>query len=112
MPVPWHLDPAVDAPTAETLVLQVLASDTRCASGRSGEEHIAKEPTVEYGTIEYGNAAVVVTFLAAPLGGFQTCQGNPPAKRFVHLKQAIGTTTIIDGATHQERYPSDAQPPP
>jgi len=112
MPVPWHLDPEEAAPTAEALVLQVVVSDTRCSSGRSSDENISKEATVEYQTIEYGTAAVVVTFEAAPLSGDQTCQKPPPARRAVHLKQPVGTIKIIDGATHQERYPSDAQPLP
>ena len=112
MPVPWHLDPEEAAPTAEALVLQVVVSDTRCSSGRSSDENISKEATVEYQTIEYGTAAVVVTFEATPLSGDQTCQKPPPARRAVHLKQAVGTIKIIDGATHQERYPSDAQPLP
>jgi len=112
VPAPWRLDPAVVAPTADALVLQVLVSDIGCASGRSADDHISKEATVEYETIEYGNAAVVVTFEAAPLSGPQTCPKPPPARRTVHLKQPVGTTKIVDGATHLVRYPSDAQPLP
>lgn len=104
MPVPWHLDPEVGPPAPEAQVLLVVVSDTRCASGRSAEEHVSKEPKVAYGD------AVVVTFDVSPLSGPQTCQGNPSAKRTVRLKQPIGAGKVLDGATHQERYPTDVQP--
>lgn len=104
-PVPWHLDPEVGAPAPEAQDLHVVVSDTRCASGRSAEEHVSREPKVDY-----GDAVVIVTFDVSPLSGDQTCQGNPSAKRTVRLKQPIGARRVLDGATHQERHPTDVQP--
>ncbi len=49
--------------------------------------------------------AVVVTFVADDLPGFQTCPSHPPARRTVELPEHIGDRQLLDGAT------MPAQPP-
>lgn len=101
-PVPWHLDPDLPALSAEDQDLHVVVS-SGCGA-RSAD--FLKEPKVEY-----GEAVVVVRFkVDRPRGPQRLCRTL--AKRTVRLRQPIGTTKIVDGTTHQERYPTGAQPLP
>jgi hypothetical protein len=49
---------------------------------------------------------VVVTFWVKPLPGAQTCQGNPPTRYEVTLKEAIGNRQLLNGGVHPPRSPS------
>ncbi len=102
MPVPWHIDPDLPAPAAEDQDLHVVVS-AGCGD-RSAD--LLKEPKVDY-----GDAVVVVRFeVDRPRGPQLGCLTL--AKRTVRLRQPIAATKIIDGTTHEERYPTDAQPLP
>jgi len=100
--VPWHLDQGLPAPAAEDQDLHVVVSP---GCGERSADFL-KEPKVEY-----GDEVVGVKFeVDRPRGPQRLCRTE--VKRTVRLRQPIGTTKIVDGTTHQERYPTDAQPLP
>jgi hypothetical protein len=90
---PWQLDPSEAAPGASSTSFQVRVNDTQCASGRSPEGRL-REPQVRILP-----QAIVVTFTAERLDGFQTCPSHPSVTRTIRLPEPLGTRQLLDGAT-------------
>lgn len=95
----WKLDPAAKPPAASSTSLQVMVSDSQCAGGRSTDNRL-NEPRVRV-----LRDAIVITFIADQLDGFQTCSSHLPAHRTVQLPERLGDRQLLDGAT------VPAQPP-
>jgi hypothetical protein len=95
----WKLDPSAVSPGPSSTSLQVLVNDSQCAGGRSPEGRL-HEPQVRV-----LSDAIVVTFIAAQLDGFQTCPSHPAVHRTIRLPEPLGDRQLLDGGT------VPAQPP-
>lgn len=95
----WKLDPSAESPSPSSTSLQVLVNDSQCAGGRSPEGRL-HEPQVRV-----LSDAIVVTFIAARLDGFQTCPSHPAVHRTIRLPEPLGDRQLLDGATVPARPP-------
>ena len=95
----WKLDPSAVSPGPSSTSLQVLVNDSQCAGGRSPEGRL-HEPQVRV-----LSDAIVVTFIAAQLDGFQTCPSHPAVHRTIRLPEPLGDRQLLDGATVPARPP-------
>jgi hypothetical protein len=84
--------PAPDADVGpEVTTIPILVNEMECASGQSAEGRVL-EPAVDY-----RDDAVVVTVRVIPLGGAQTCPGNPNTPASLELTEPLGERVLLDG---------------
>ncbi|PPK90878.1 hypothetical protein CLV92_1218 [Kineococcus xinjiangensis] len=78
-------------PGPQDTSLPLLVTERDCAGGQSSEGRV-QEPVVEYRP-----DAVVITIRVDPLGGAQTCPGNPATPYLLQLSEPIGGRALLDG---------------
>lgn len=84
--------PRIDPPESKALRLPLLAQERSCASGQRADGRVRS-------TVEETAEAVTITVAVVPLGGVQTCQGNPLTPFEVTLESPLGDRRLVDGAT-------------
>lgn len=89
----WKLDPSAVPPDGFSTSVQVLVSDSQCASGRPPDDRL-RDPD-----IRVRPDSIVVTFVADELAGFRTCPSHRPARRTIRLPERLGDRQLLDGAT-------------
>ncbi|MDQ3879984.1 MAG: hypothetical protein M3295_02745 [Chloroflexota bacterium] len=78
--------------SVDTTSFDVLVTEQNCASGATPDGRIELADTI------YGNDAIVIILGVRPLPGAQTCPGNPPGLFTVHLDEAVGGRSLLDGS--------------
>lgn len=88
-------------PDRTTTTFTALVSERRCTSGQAMGARL--QPPV----ITYTLAAVLVVFAARPLegNGFD-CQGNPPSRVVVKLREPLGDRALLDAAFFPPAVPA------
>ena len=99
-PASWRLDPAWEAPDAESVDLHLLIEEYACSSGSSPAGRVL-EPRVEYSP-----TSVIITVSVQAVvvreGEGVNCQGNPEHPITVHLDQPLGGRSLVDPNTRPE----------
>lgn len=83
--------PGWPGPTIRTF--DALVTEQSCAGGQSSAGRILGPQIV------VSDDTVLVIFTVRPLGGTQTCPGNPATRVRVDLGMALGNRTLFDGGT-------------
>ena len=86
----WEVEPGIGFGPGATEV-PIVVKEHGCASGRSAEGRIRAE-------VDHRLDAVVIAIGVRPLGGDQTCPGNPDTPYTVELDEPLGRRPI-EGAT-------------
>ena len=97
-PATWAFAPGQEI-GPETTEFVAMVTERACASGQSSEDRIAEQQ------IDFQNGTIIVTFRVRPLGGEQTCPGNPPTPVTVDLGGALGDRRLLDGGREPPAEP-------
>jgi hypothetical protein len=89
----------------DTTEFVAMVTERNCASGQSSEGRIVGP------MVDAHNDRVVVTFEVRPLGGEQTCPGNPPTAVTVRLGEAPGPRPLLDGGREPPSEPPECAAP-
>lgn len=92
--VEWILDPDAAAPTAESMNVQLLATERECASGQPMGDRL-QAPFV----IETAEAVLISMVAEPPSGDAFDCQGNPSQMVVVDLPSPLGDRELLEGST-------------
>ena len=95
----WVLDPAAPQPGAGSTRFAALVYARECSGGRGPNGRILPP------TIVYGEREILVLFTLTPLPGPHDCQGTPPARVVVELREPIGNRQLLDASTYPFRDP-------
>jgi hypothetical protein len=97
----WRLDPAYPPPAPSDTVLHLLVTEINCAGAQPADGRIQRP------TLLVRPKAITVTYFVEPLGGFQTCPGNPPAAVELSLPEPLGDRALFGGQTvsRHQRFP-------
>ncbi len=105
-PATWVLDPTEPAPGPESTSFAALVTEMACASARAADDRIQPPEVVSTPDV------VLVTFGVRPLGGAQSCPGNPSTRIIVELDEPLGERLLVDGSVLPAHDPSEPWPPP
>jgi hypothetical protein len=97
-PARWAFAPGQEI-SAETTEFVALVTEVECASGQSGAGRVVGPE------LEVTDDSIVVEFRVRPLGGVQSCPGNPPTPVVVRLDQPLGERQLLDGGSDPPREP-------
>lgn len=87
----WVLDPDVPPPDAAAMTFTALVTELTCTGGKPMGARLQAP------SITYGPDAVLVVFAARPLEGDSfDCQGNPPTRVVVELRERLGDRHLFD----------------
>lgn len=100
----WAVDNE-SPPSAEDATFDVMATDVQCASGHPADERVGEAEVLER------QDAVIVTFTATRLKGFQNCPGHSSARRSITLTRPLGTRRLLDGTPYPPQPPCTADEP-
>ena len=100
----WWLDPAGEAPTANTRELSILVRETDCASGHSPEGRVLPP------TFVVRDDAIEVTIAIRRRPGDQDCQGLPAYPMRLELPEALGARSLFDASWYQPRLVTTQDP--
>ena len=100
MPATWTLLPNQPAPDRSTVEFTALVTDTGCTGG----EPVG--PRLLPPSITYTDNAVLIVFAARPFQGITTCQGKPPTKAVVRLREPLGDRRLLDAGVFPPADPA------
>jgi hypothetical protein len=97
----WRLDPGFPEPQPTDTVLHLLVRELNCASGQPADDRVQKPRVLDR------RRAITITYFVKPLGGFQTCPGNPPTAVTLDLGEPLGERRLLDGqhVIRKQRFP-------
>ena len=89
--VNWALDPAHEAPSADSTQVHLLLTERECVSGiEIGDRLVGPD-------IHYTSEEVRIGFAATPPPGDAfNCQGNPSTPITVDLAEPLGERSLVD----------------
>ena len=100
----WWLDPAGEAPSADTTELSILVRETDCASGRSPEGRILPP------TFVVNDDAIEVTIAIRRRPGDQDCPANPAYSMRLELPEVLGPRSLFDASWYPPRLATTQDP--
>lgn len=97
----WTLDPDLPRPGAEATTFTALVTEMTCTGGQ------AMGPRLMPPSVVYGQDSVLVVFAARPLEGEDDfdCQGNPPSRVVVQLREPVDARKLLDAGVFPPAEP-------
>ncbi|MGZ8437905.1 MAG: hypothetical protein ACXWXR_05115 [Candidatus Limnocylindrales bacterium] len=100
----WWLDPAAEAPSADTREVSILVRETDCASGHSPEGRVLPA------TFVVRDDAIDVTLAIRRRPGDQDCPANPAYSMRLELPEVLGTRRLFDASWYPPRLATTQDP--